>query len=271
MLLAIDTSTAAVTAAVGRETGAVLADASVTDARRHGEVLAGLVAAVCREAGDGAEPAAPDEVIVGVGPGPFTGLRVGIVTASVFGLARSIPVTGVCSLDGLAHDAAAVLGAVGEEFLVATDARRREVYWARYRVVEVPDPADVGPTAERAPVRAAVRVHGPSVGPAAEIGTAASLPCVGAGARLYPDALRDAGVDGLQAVAAGSLIRAVALRRAAPGGLDRPDQPDRRALLGDIERDVEPLYLRRPDAVIPGPPKPVGPTVAAVAPTGAER
>ena len=69
-------------------------------------------------------------VAVGVGPGPYTGLRVGVVTARVLGAVLGIPVHGMCSLDVIA--AAASPTAAGREFLVATDARRKEVYWARY-------------------------------------------------------------------------------------------------------------------------------------------
>ena len=67
-----------------------------------------------------------DEVVVGMGPGPFTGLRVGIAFAHTFALARDIPVRGVCSLDAIAaqvNDA---------DFIITVDARRKEVYWARY-------------------------------------------------------------------------------------------------------------------------------------------
>lgn len=66
-----------------------------------------------------------DEVIVGMGPGPFTGLRVGIVFAKTFAAAREIPWIGVCSLDGIDIDS--------QEYLVATDARRKEIYWAHYK------------------------------------------------------------------------------------------------------------------------------------------
>jgi tRNA threonylcarbamoyl adenosine modification protein YeaZ len=84
-----------------------------------------------------------DEVVVGMGPGPFTGLRVGIAFAQSFALARQIPVRGVCSLDAIAaqvHES---------DFIIIVDARRKEVYWARYtdgtRVGEaaVNFPADV--------------------------------------------------------------------------------------------------------------------------------
>lgn len=84
-----------------------------------------------------------DEVVVGMGPGPFTGLRVGIAFAQSFALAREIPVRGVCSLDAIAAQV------TEKDFIVTVDARRKEVYWARYtdgaRVGEpaVNFPADV--------------------------------------------------------------------------------------------------------------------------------
>jgi tRNA threonylcarbamoyl adenosine modification protein YeaZ len=95
--------------------GVLLAERVVVDARRHGELLAVGVREVLAHG-------TPDLVVVGVGPGPFTGLRVGIMTAAAFGDARGLPVHGVCSLDGL--------GAPGTA--VVTDARRKEVYWAVY-------------------------------------------------------------------------------------------------------------------------------------------
>jgi tRNA threonylcarbamoyl adenosine modification protein YeaZ len=84
-----------------------------------------------------------DEVVVGMGPGPFTGLRVGIAFAQSFALAREIPVRGVCSLDAIAAQI------TEQDFIITVDARRKEVYWARYvdgvRVGEpaVNFPADV--------------------------------------------------------------------------------------------------------------------------------
>ena len=84
-----------------------------------------------------------DEVVVGMGPGPFTGLRVGIAFAQSFALAREIPVRGVCSLDAIAAQV------TEKDFIITVDARRKEVYWARYtegvRVAEpaVNFPADV--------------------------------------------------------------------------------------------------------------------------------
>ena len=114
--LVLDTSTPAVTAGlVDLDDLRVIAEAVAVDGRRHGELLALNVREVLK-AGD------PHTVVVGVGPGPFTGLRVGIVTAAAFAEARGIPVTGVCSLDGLAAPRTGVV----------TDARRKEVYWAVY-------------------------------------------------------------------------------------------------------------------------------------------
>jgi tRNA threonylcarbamoyl adenosine modification protein YeaZ len=116
LALVLDTSTPAVTAGlVDLDDLRVLAEAVAVDGRRHGELLALNLREVLRAG-------TPGTVVVGVGPGPFTGLRVGIVTAAAFAEARGLPVRGVCSLDGLAAPDAGVV----------TDARRKEVYWAAY-------------------------------------------------------------------------------------------------------------------------------------------
>jgi tRNA threonylcarbamoyl adenosine modification protein YeaZ len=124
LLLAFDTSTPAVTVALHDGTQ-VLATHTVIDARRHGELLAPAIAQVLGDASISASDLSG--IAVGVGPGPFTGLRIGLMTARAMGDALAIPVTGVCTLDVIA---AAVVSA--QPFLVATDARRREVYWATY-------------------------------------------------------------------------------------------------------------------------------------------
>jgi tRNA threonylcarbamoyl adenosine modification protein YeaZ len=123
LVLAIDTATPAVTAGVVAD-GELVAERVTVDPRAHAEritpnVLGALVDAGFRMADLGA-------VVVGCGPGPFTGLRVGMATAAAYGHALGIPVYGVCSLD-------AIGGQTTGETLVVTDARRREVYWARYR------------------------------------------------------------------------------------------------------------------------------------------
>ena len=213
MLLALDTATPAVTVALA-EGDMVLAEHTVVDARRHGELLAPAVEAVLSEAG--VDRRAVTRIAVGVGPGPFTGLRVGLMTARTLGLALDVPVYGVCTLDMLAAQAVDT-GAVRGGFLVATDARRKEVYWAAYR-------------AEGSGVQ---RTDGPRVSRPADAGWAG--PTVGAGAALYP-----ADFPGHLDPAHPS---AAAMCRWVAG---------RRPLLAP-----EPLYLRRPDAVEPGTPKQV--------------
>jgi tRNA threonylcarbamoyl adenosine modification protein YeaZ len=163
VLLALDTATPAVTVAL-HDGEQVVASRTRVDAMRHGELLAPGIAAVLSEAGAVRQDVTA--VAVGVGPGPFTGLRVGLVTARTLALALDIPVYGVCTLDVLAVQA--VDGAaVHEPFLVATDARRKEVYWAAY---------DEG----------GGRLDGPYVARPADVAT--GVPVVGAGALLHPEA-----------------------------------------------------------------------------------
>jgi tRNA threonylcarbamoyl adenosine modification protein YeaZ len=141
LVLAIDTSTPAVTAGVVAD-GHVLAERVTVDARAHAERITPNVLAAIADAGR--SMADLNAVVVGCGPGPFTGLRVGMATAAAYGHALGLPVHGVCSLD-------AIGGQTTGEVLVVTDARRREVYWARYRDgvrvdgPEVNSPADVDP------------------------------------------------------------------------------------------------------------------------------
>jgi tRNA threonylcarbamoyladenosine biosynthesis protein TsaB len=163
LLLGFDTSTPAVTVALHDGT-AVVAERTVVDARRHGELLAPGIAHVLAAAGASASDLTA--LAVGVGPGPFTGLRVGLMTARALSEALAIPVTGVCSLDILA---AAVTSA--EPFVVATDARRKEVYWATYD-------------------RDGLRIDGPRVEKPVDVEWRG--PSYGAGALMYPAAFTDA-------------------------------------------------------------------------------
>ena len=164
LALVLDTSTPAVSAAlvdVVDGTATVIAECVVVDARRHGELLAVGLQEVLRAG-------TPEVVVVGVGPGPFTGLRVGIVTAAAVADSLGINAVGVCSLDGLSAPHTGVV----------TDARRREVYWASYD-------GD------------GQRMNGPHVS-APSVAAQALLSCeriVGDGALLYPDAFGSPSAD----------------------------------------------------------------------------
>lgn len=245
MLLALDTATGSLGAAV-LEDGRVLAEVTHQDSRRHGELLAPAMEQALAEAG--ATVADLSAVAVGVGPGPFTGLRVGVVTGLVLSQVRGIPVHGICSLDALAEQAVAE-HVVDGDFLVATDARRKEVYWARYAVS----------------AGVARRTDGPGVARAADLPDAVrALPAVGQGPLLYDVLTRAA--EGAPTNVGPRWIGLVA-HRALTGGADlaapgRPatgahplgaGEPTNPAL--GILLPAEPLYLRRPDATEPGPPK----------------
>ena len=219
LLLAFDTATPAVTVAL-HDGQRVLAETTTVDARRHGELLAPAIAKVVADAG--AEQRDLTAIAVGVGPGPFTGLRVGLVTARVYGRTLDLPVHGVCSLDVLAR--AAGPAADGREFLAVSDARRKELYWARY--------AGTGE-----------RLTGPSVDRPADI--PADLPAAGQAVSLYPDQLGEA----IWPEHLSASVLATLVAEALAGTASTPVE-----LL-----DPEPLYLRRPDAQIPGPPKRVTP------------
>ncbi|MBQ0828659.1 tRNA (adenosine(37)-N6)-threonylcarbamoyltransferase complex dimerization subunit type 1 TsaB [Streptomyces tagetis] len=207
LLLALDTATPAVTVALHDGTD-VIASSSQVDARRHGELLLPAVDRLLSEAGS--RLADVTGIAVGIGPGPYTGLRVGLMTADTFGLALGVPVHGVCTLDALAYAAD-----LEEPFVVATDARRKEVYWARY--------AD-----------SRTRLTDPAVDRPADIAEqVAAVPAVGAGALLYPDVFPRAHEP--EHVSAAALARLAAERLAAGEELPAP----------------RPLYLRRPDAQVP--------------------
>jgi len=131
MLLAIDTSAGTAVAVVDRE-GGVLAEASSADTRMHAEVIGTMIATVLRESG--AAAAALSGVAVGMGPGPFTGLRVGIAAAQAFAQGAGLPVLRLGSHDGIAAGFYGS-GATGP-LLVVTDARRRELYWSTFSGVD---------------------------------------------------------------------------------------------------------------------------------------
>lgn len=195
----MDTASPSVTVAIHDAT-MLLAQSRIEGAMAHGERLIPLIAQVASAAGVAMGDIT--DVAVGVGPGPYTGLRVGVVTALTLADALGAELHGVCSLDILAAECDE------SEFIVMTDARRKEVYWAHYAEGK--------------------RVHGPDVGPAEQV--AARFPGVGAfgrGARLYADVVTQ--LDGPDDPRAALLAVAVA-EGSVPGVA------------------VEPLYLRRPDA-----------------------
>ena len=212
LVLGLDTSSPAVSAAlvrVGEDDVEVLAEHIVVDARRHGELLAEGVRTVL----GGRAMTDLGAVVVGLGPGPFTGLRVGLVTAAALSDALGVPAYGVCSLDGVPRPA-------GREVVAVTDARRREVYWARYDAdgerLEGPEVALPAVLAER------LRGQAPLL--------------TGAGAVLHRAALSGLEVaDGPPYTSVPELVR-VAVPRVRAGA---PSDP------------LTPLYLRRPDAVEP--------------------
>ncbi|MBA4861427.1 tRNA (adenosine(37)-N6)-threonylcarbamoyltransferase complex dimerization subunit type 1 TsaB [Streptomyces sp. PSKA54] len=207
LLLALDTATPAVTVAL-HDGESVVASSSQVDARRHGELLLPAVDRVLAEAGRKLD--AVTGIVVGVGPGPYTGLRVGLMTADTFGLVLGVPVYGLCTLDALAY-ASCIEG----PFVAATDARRKEVYWARY--------------ADRR-----TRITEPAVDRPADIADqVAGLPAVGAGARLYPDTFPNAHEP--------EHVSAAALASLAVEKLEAGEEP----------AAPRPLYLRRPDAQVP--------------------
>ena len=162
VVLGVDTSTVV---CVGLAIdGTAVASAQVDDRMAHVEQLTPLVRQVCREAGLAVTELT--DVVAGLGPGPYTGLRVGIVTARVLAEIAGARLHGICSLDVIATQYAVTQP--GGEFLVTTDARRKEVYWARYD-------------------GAGKRLDGPSVSPAEDV---PRLPTVGPGTLLYPDRLQ---------------------------------------------------------------------------------
>lgn len=160
MILAIETATSRSSVAL-LDRDRVVAHVHADGATSHGEHIGALTQSLLREAG--IKPAALTAIAVGTGPGPFTGLRVGLAFARMLAFARSVPLLGVGTLDVVAADAD-----VAGEFLVATDARRKEIYWARYLN--------------------GVRLEGPIVARPAQVAERfPDLPIVGEGARTYAE------------------------------------------------------------------------------------
>lgn len=219
LILAIDTSAVASAALMSDDAmEGVVGSFSTEDTRTHAEVLAPGIEKLLAEAGvTGADI---DAIVVGVGPGPFTGLRSGIATARTLAHVWNKPLHGLMSLDAVALEVAESTEAPAE-FLVATDARRKEVYWARYTL---------------APGQLPKLVDGPHVGFAAGL---PDLPAYGAGAGLYSEVLR-ADPDFSEEHPDALYLGQFALARLAAG---------------ETLLDSTPLYLRESDAQVPGPRK----------------
>ncbi len=219
LVLVVDTSSAAVVSAVAEVTPdavAVLAERSPHAARGHTELLAPGIAACLDDAG--ARPRDIGAVVAGTGPGPYTGLRVGLATAAAFADAVGVPTYGVCSLDAIAA------GATGAgDLLVATDARRREVYWARYDAQ-------------------GSRFVGPDVARPADVPLDGVRHVAGLGGELYADTWPQLSLIGDAYPGAAQLVAGAAARARTAAPAER----------------LVPLYLRRPDAVVPGTRKAVG-------------
>lgn len=159
-ILAIDTSAGVSVALV--QDGQILAEHNVDSHGVQGEMTAHLVSTVLMDSGK--QPEDVTQVVVGVGPGPFTGLRVGIACATVFAFARNIPAHGLCSLDAVAYE-------YGQPCVVVTNARRSELYWAQYPSTHVRD-----------------RTHGPGVSKPEDLRKLfPDADYVGPGVAVYPE------------------------------------------------------------------------------------
>lgn len=223
MILAIDTSAGTTVAVVDRD-GGVLAERTETDTRRHAEVIGTLIESVLAEAG--VSPSALSAVVAGVGPGPYTGLRVGIVAARAFAFGIGRPCLALGSHDAIAFERLSALGGgsvavpsdrLDSPLVVVTDARRREVAWTAYSGLD-----DSG---------LPVQVDGPTLAKPADLdestGASSSSP------RTDPDR---------------TVVSAAALGMLAERLFEH----------GRGFADPAPLYLREPDVTVSAGPKPVG-------------
>lgn len=218
IILSIDTSQSASVALVDTDTGSVIAAEQADDQRRHVEFIGPALARIL------AEDARPELVVVGIGPGPFTGLRVGIAAGVAVGQARGIPVKGLLSQAAIAEEfVRTVADESGRPVLIASDARRKEVYFS------VVDSADATLSA------------GPFVAKPAEVASVLADPGfrldaieekLGRGFLLYPDILGGPSVESITDPRAEYLALAAARELAA----------------GRELREPIPEYLREPDA-----------------------
>lgn len=239
-ILTIDTSAIASAAVLDFDpldpvrTTEVVANFATDDTRSHAEVLAPGVKSLFKN--PVAEGPELDAIVVGTGPGPFTGLRSGIAMARTLSFTWGVPLYGMMSLDALAQqvfdaparrDGRAVGPLAMGDFVVATDARRKEVYWATYNA-------------------GAHLLDGPHVGPASQI---SGVPVFGAGAGIYQDVLESNGCS-IYPEFACAQPTALELGRAAARRITGAGSLSAAGLLTST-----PLYLRESDAKVPGPRK----------------
>lgn len=171
--LGVDTSTD-ICIGLARD-GQIVASDRIDDRRGHAEKLMPLINGMCERMGISLSEVT--EVAVGLGPGPFTGLRVGIVTAHTIASLSKTQLHGVCSLDVVAWDWSHGDQAPAGEFVIASDARRKELYWARYG-------AD------------GVRIGEPQVSAPSEL---PELPIAGPGCTAFPELFTAGGPEKLDA------------------------------------------------------------------------
>lgn len=252
-ILSIDTSSIASAALIDLDsadpsgTATVVADFATFDTRSHAEVLAPGVAGLFADpVAEGPELSA---IVVGTGPGPFTGLRAGIAMARTLAFTWNVPLFGLMSLEALAQEfvqnstAGGGSGRAGE-FVVATDARRKEVYWAVFTAAgDLLQGPHVGTVSADLPEELSGPLEGRSI--------------IGAGAGLYQDEFGEQGgivvPEFAQSQPTAKELGLAAVRKldvnAAPV-LEVKDLFD-----GVLEADTTPLYLRESDAKVPGPRK----------------
>lgn len=219
VILAIDTSAGLALGLVNASTGEGIGEYLNPDNRSHAELLSAQIENLLRAHNKTLADLAL--IAVGTGPAPFTGLRVGLVSAQTLGFALGVEVRGVCSLAALAHRVFSVSEMPENDLIVSTDARRKELYWAHYN-------------------RELQEIHPPSVGNASEVANyavEAKTKVYGAANQLYGQEFAAAGASlgSVLALQSGISLGQVAFLQEKHG----------------VENSLLPLYLRGPDAKVP--------------------
>lgn len=226
LILALDTSSITSVALIKQDTNktiTTLTETTFYNTKHHAENLATAIQTNLTKSHTNTKNI--DAIIVGKGPGPFTGLRAGIVTAKTLAYTWQKPLYGICSLDALAHQANEIT--TETEFLITTNAKRQEVYWAHYRK----QPTKTEPTK-------LIKINQVCVSKATNIPLSKSLPTFGEGPKLYPQAFQPTPNYAQKLIyPLASHLGKIALQK-----LQNQNY---------LENE-SPLYLRHPDAKIPG-------------------